>query len=476
MRAGRRVLVFLLLPLILLASCAPALARPEPVPTPDPGQGGEIIPFPEKSIFEKAWIWFRNLPWWLQLILLIVVVAAAIVALYLWWTSGEEDGETPDCVVMIDAIMFNHDTTKMSSDAMNIRKDHDETIEPPEWMLGETWIPEDCRAAYSIADVGSVVTIKARFAVYPTDVTSATVWATGGGLLGPIQPQVINFVNGISDPEFVEIPLSGHTIKTGGVRKEDLSWTWQYTCGHEEVGRTMTTTYHRVYVVVKEPQGPWEQQLYPANIQNPWADVLEYSCEWARGTTTVDNAATMITRKVNEPAGNVKYDQASGASYYTRGDWFLCTAYIAQLRGEGWSDIVNCTDCASFVTTFANILGCELWESRMRRNFGIYPIIGIGLTDFGPPFTNPDRWGFSYHEVAWKAPAGNADRLFDACLKVNAREDGQTGRPDRQNPTAELPTYAVFSDASFCYKKKLVQEAHRPNCNPTQRGWRRRVA
>jgi hypothetical protein len=462
--------------LALLASPTTAFARPEPIPIPSPGDG-TIIPFPEKSLFEQAWIWFQNLPWWLQLILVLAVVTAAvIVALYLWWRGGDEEGEAPSCVVMIDAIMFNHDTTAMSGDAMNIRLDHYTTIEPPEWKLGEDWLPEDSRAAYSIADLGTRVTIKARFAVYPTSVTSATVWASGGGLLGAIDPQVVTFANGISDPEWVELPLPHQTIRTGGVRKEDLAWEWYYRCDDSFTAHAMTTTRHRVYVVLKEPQGPWQQTLFPANIQNPWADVLEYSCEWARGTTTVDNAATMITRKVNEPAGNVRYDRQSGASYYTRGNWFLCTAYIAQLRGQGWSDIVNCTDCATFVTTFSNVLGCELWESRMEASFGIYPIIGIGHTAWGPPFTNPDRWGFSYHEVAWKAPAGNPDRLFDACLKVNAREDGVTGRPDLNNPVAELPTYAVFLDGTFCYKKKLVQEAWRPNCNPTQLGRRRRVA
>ena len=463
-----------LLVVLVLAAPAQVGARPEPVPTPTPGDG-VIIPFPDKGIVEKVWIWFQNLPLWAQILVAVGIVIALIVAIYLWWTSGDDEGETPDCVVMIDAIMFNHDTRRMSADAMNIRQDHYTTIEPPEWRLGEDWLPEDSRAAYSIADVGAV-TIKARFAIFPTSFTSATVWATGGGLLGGIDPQVITFVDGISVPEFVEIPLNHQTIRTGGVRKEDLAWEWYSRCGDDEAARRMTTTRHRVYVVLKEPEGPWEQTLFPANIQNPWADVLEYSCDWARGTTTVDNAATMITRKVNEPAGNVKYDRASGASYYTRGDWFLCTAYIAQLRGEGWSEIVNCTDCACFVTTFANILGCELWESRMEARFRIYPIIGIGHQTWGPPFTNPIRWGFRYHEVAWKAPAGNPDRLFDACLKVNAREDGTTGRPDPGNPLAELPTYAVFFDASFCYKKKLVQETWRPNCNPTQRGRRRRVA
>ena len=33
------------------------------------------------------------------------------------------------------------------------------------------------------------------------------------------------------------------------------------------------------------------------------------------------------------------------------------------------SSLVNCTDCAIIVTTFANALGCDLHEARMGGSF-----------------------------------------------------------------------------------------------------------
>jgi hypothetical protein len=39
---------------------------------------------------------------------------------------------------------------------------------------------------------------------------------------------------------------------------------------------------------------------------------------------------------------------------------------------------VNCSDCATFVSTFANVLGCNLWQSRMGFGFDLNKLLGIG--------------------------------------------------------------------------------------------------
>jgi hypothetical protein len=69
---------------------------------------------------------------------------------------------------------------------------------------------------------------------------------------------------------------------------------------------------------------------------------------------------------------------------------------------------VNCTDCAAIVTTFVNILGCNLYSACMTniyatkiddQRFTLNKIIAIGQTSWGHP-----NWGdfFGCHEVAWK--------------------------------------------------------------------------
>ena len=53
-----------------------------------------------------------------------------------------------------------------------------------------------------------------------------------------------------------------------------------------------------------------------------------------------------------------------GSSHYSLPD-FDGTAFRDRLRGGiGNGVYVNCSDCATIVASFANALGCELWESK----------------------------------------------------------------------------------------------------------------
>jgi hypothetical protein len=152
----------------------------------------------------------------------------------------------------------------------------------------------------------------------------------------------------------------------------------------------MNKSRHRIYTVLKEPLLPWKQSPYQ-DTQNPWSDALDYSCNWAEGTKTLDAAEAAIITRVNLPEGGLKYNKDAGACHYTACasgdiystdtivDSFNCTAYIDRLGG-GWGNgiYVNCSDCACIVATFSNILGCELWESKMGFTFFLNPIISIG--------------------------------------------------------------------------------------------------
>jgi len=44
----------------------------------------------------------------------------------------------------------------------------------------------------------------------------------------------------------------------------------------------------------------------------------------------------------------------------------------------GLGEKVNCTDSANTVSTLANLLGCDLWQSRMGWSFDLNPLIAIG--------------------------------------------------------------------------------------------------
>jgi hypothetical protein len=237
----------------------------------------------------------------------------------------------------------------------------------------------------------------------------------------------------------------------------------------------MATTSHRIYIVLSTPAAPWVQSSNSGETQLPWTDALEFACVWASGQTNEIGAATAVTQKVNAAIG-LTYDTAQGASSYTQSagyeSMFLCSDFLAYLNsGTGKGNKVNCTDCATIVTTFANLVGCNLSESTMLPagggGFTCNEIIAIGGTNWAYPF--PPGNGFSYHEVAWTGALSYINNIFDACLKV----DSSSNPWDWSNPPAHtpvLPTNMVFTTRGIspalpiptpftdqCYRERLAQ-------------------
>lgn len=200
------------------------------------------------------------------------------------------------------------------------------------------------------------------------------------------------------------------------------------------------STSHRVYSVLgAATAAPW-------NSGPAWVAALERACTWASGATDADSAAAAITRAYNG-CGVVSYDTVSGATAYGSGTFNLSEMLERLEGGIGLGAKVNCTDSADTVSTLANALGCELWQSRMGWSFDLNPVIAIGYSTWEVPFGS----GFSYHEIAWKGSAGVADRLFDGCLHV----DGDSN-PDAGPHTPLLPIDMVFGDCTTLdYRRRL---------------------
>ena len=364
------------------------------------------------------------------------------------------------CDLKLEAISFNHDTSSLSADAMNLRKNFTQTITAPEWTLGKT-LPTDSPAAYAIKEThGHKITIKVKFSVGSNSVTKAEVRAKGGGVLGALDPQVVNFAGGVSVPAFVSFELRHHSI-AAGIKREDITWNWEYRCCGGSQWEPLQTTKHRIYVVLEEPKLPWKQQPNPDD-QNPWTEALDHACVWAAGKQNRDDAATAITKAINANLGLV-YDNASGSSAYTT--WgvvamFELTQFLAYLNsGTGLGNIVNCTDCATITTTFSNLVGCDLHASKMGYSFDLTPFRGIGAAGFGCPGFGCN---FSFHEVAWKGGHGNGDPLFDACLRIDVDTNPWSAPYIEQfpvniifstNPGAALPLALPFGAQS--YKERI---------------------
>lgn len=350
---------------------------------------------------------------------------------------------TPLPTVVLDNLSFDYDPTGVAVDGLTLRKNYADNVRVPEWVKGMT-VAADSPCAYAITAIaGKTPTIKATFTISATTSQTVNIRATTTGILGSIDPITVDFSRATSIP--VTLNLSHQTLAAGGVQRQDMTWTWQYQIAGGP-WTTITTSSHRVYVLLSPPTPPWKQTANRYDTQLPWTDVLDYACAWAAGATTSDAAINMITTKVNSNIGLV-YDTALGASVYTdKGtpNNFLCSQFISYLNtGGGKGNIVNCRDCATIVSSFTNIVGASLFASIMfnqsapANGFACNQILAIGVTTWAVPF----RGSFSYHEVAWTGAGSYTDPLYDACLQYDSGPNPWGAGPH----TAFLPLKVPFT-------------------------------
>lgn len=340
--------------------------------------------------------------------------------------NGQGEG-VPEagCYIWITRIKFNYDPTALSQDALNIRVDNLHEVSIPEWDQSK-FKAQDSPAAYAIKETsGKTVYIQCRFQIDPASPHSTgRVKATGGGLLGAIDPVTINFVNGVSNPEYVQIPLNHR--KFSGIDRQDITWEWFYQCPPSHRWYSMDIrTNHRIYVVLQKPPEPWSQTVAQ---RYPWTSAMDYAIVNANtiGLTDEREAAARMVLHVNgEP---LQYDIWQGSPRYYAGGFgggtFLIVPWLA---GFSNGAIVNCYDCASAVTTFSNVVGCEL-SYQFHGPFGyldpVYPIgrglcnnpfYGSALAPYNVPLVGVDDAGRTYFgNHAYSKQAGNN---YDACMR-----------------------------------------------------------
>ena len=287
---------------------------------------------------------------------------------------------------------------------------------------------------------------------------------------GEIAPQEIVFpADGLAVQTFT---VANSRLVSNGVNVYPVAWRWQFRRGPLDSWIDFALTGFTVYSVLSTPTRPWLQAPdNPANTQLPWVEVLDAACRWAAGTTTVDEAAARVTESVYALGSNgfLAYDCSGsdpaslGTPHYTLiPGFFNCSEFLARLHGGfGNGPFVNCSDCAAAVSTFANALGCELSQSRMFGSipFPLNPTRSIGAATWASACS---IGAFSMHEVAWTGGCGENDRVFDACLQIDADND-----PTRAPQTPLLAVNMPFGAAGAgLYRDRLAAPAGRSICNP----------
>ena len=218
---------------------------------------------------------------------------------------------------------------------------------------------------------------------------------------------------------------------TGFSRQDNISFTWFYYDNVEKNNwvQMVNTINATIYFIPHKPNLPWMVSGNEPNYdktQNPWIDALDMLLEWGvKNKNDVVEIAIQITEHVNLNL-NLKYaTNNKGRSSVTSGDIFDCSIFISNLANLKPDKIppVNCTDCATVVSTFANLLGANLYQTRFGgyslAGFDCNKVIVIGETSWKYPFEDIGGKGFSYHEIAFLGERVYTNKIFDACLKVN---------------------------------------------------------
>jgi len=366
-------------------------------------------------------------------------------------------------MIAVETIQFNHNTGSATHDAMNIRRNATDMVTLPEWRRFACVNPEDSPAAYSVASTrGNAISIRVSLSCTDPAVHTAEIRVPHH-----VRTETVSFAGGSSG--VVAFELIHPPVSHGRVGVSDIEWHWEYRIPPHHHWHHLTPTRHRFYTVLDMPTAPWDQAPFAAaNTQMPWTAALDYACHWAQGAVSKDEAARLITQNIYAlgPAV-VEYDcPGGGASHYSNPS-FDCTGFLDRLKGGiGNGVYVNCSDCATIVSSFANLLGCDLWQSQMGYFFTLNPLLAIGSS----VWQTACGWGsFSYHEVAWEHGCTASDDVWDACLQVN-------GSPNPTGPpfVPLLPCDLQFGNpGSLLYGDRLSPPPGRANCQP-QPGTRQR--
>ena len=397
---------------------------------------------------------------------------------------------------VLEAVRLNHPQAVAS---ITLRRNALLPVAVPEWQRGRDREYADAPAAYSIADARSrVLTVQARLSSdvparrlevravalaepavpdwwQQLQVASAATWpALYDALLARSNGRRAQHVLGSSAPVMVDFDAGGDSgwrtfelpaarVAEASVGINDIAWLWQF---REPNGtwRSLAETRHRIYVLLDRPTEPWVHDAEPlTETQLVWTEVLDFACTWAAGATNVHEAAAAMTARVYAlGAGLVQYGCPILALSQYSWPFFDCTAWLELLRGGlGNGPYVNCSDCATVTSSFANALGCDLWQSKMGNfaPFALNPILAIGSGTWQVAC----GWGaFNYHEVAWTGACSAADSVYDSCLCVSG-----TSFPDLPPSFPLLPVAMRFGWlGEDGYRYRLAAPLGRVNCEP----------
>lgn len=201
-----------------------------------------------------------------------------------------------------------------------------------------------------------------------------------------------------------------------------LSWTVDTGDGGEPVIVGTQSLPLRFYALLAEPV--FEEEGLP---YAPWVAAIDPALRAIAGVEGTDEAVTAaLTEWVYRDLG-LAYDTQYGASAYTaysgrsyNNAVFDFTSFLGRTNGS----TVNCSDCASILEAYADMLGADLEYTIILQNFDLNFIKAIGGEDYTHCPFGPSGCGFSYHAVT---TPNDAATIYDATLALDGDEDPGSG-------------------------------------------------
>ncbi|MBK9371764.1 MAG: hypothetical protein IPN01_36660 [Deltaproteobacteria bacterium] len=145
---------------------------------------------------------------------------------------------------------------------------------------------------------------------------------------------------------------------------------------------------------------------------------------------------------------SLRYDTVSGASayvYYRNYRWdqaqFDFTGFLKRKNGS----VINCTDAAAILMTYANMIGAEHYYSIILQDFTLNYLLAIGGDEFVSCPFGSGICGFSYHAVTVD---GEGEAVWDATLALDGDENPGT------TPNSVLYVQAIEAEE---YLQRLVR-------------------
>ena len=206
-----------------------------------------------------------------------------------------------------------------------------------------------------------------------------------------------------------------------------LAWTFEGRApgGEWQAMPGAIATTHRIYTLAGPPALASDEMPHRA-----WLEVVDTVTRWVTGEAVLPaDVAGAIVEGVYYDLG-LRYDAEEGASAYTwyAGDGFDGAQFsISAFQRRQWGSVINCSDAASIVETYAGMVGVDLHYhiliSQVGEGFDLNFIQPIGFDAFDEtPFTG-GRGAFRYHAVV--GPASGT--FFDATLVLDG--DGDATAP-----------------------------------------------